>query len=204
MAGRIRDDDVQAVKERTDLVQLVSQYLTLKKAGADRMVGLCAPSTRRRRPRSASRRPSSSTTASAAARGRRDQVPPRARAPQLRRGGRAAGPAGRRHLRYEGDSPEARRARPAGGAVPGERAGGRLFAGCSPRARRPPTPATTCGARHLARAIETFGVGYAPGYQTSCCAGSRLARPEPRDPAGGRPRHPRRRRARSATGSAGG
>ncbi|MEX0650475.1 MAG: CHC2 zinc finger domain-containing protein, partial [Actinomycetota bacterium] len=41
MAGRIRDDDVQAVKERTDLVQVASQYLTLKKAGADRMVGLC-------------------------------------------------------------------------------------------------------------------------------------------------------------------
>jgi len=41
VAGRIRDDDVQAVKERTELVQLASQYLTLKKAGADRMVGLC-------------------------------------------------------------------------------------------------------------------------------------------------------------------
>jgi DNA primase len=41
VAGRIRDDDIQAVKDRTDLVQLTSQYLTLKKAGADRMVGLC-------------------------------------------------------------------------------------------------------------------------------------------------------------------
>ena len=41
MAGRIRDDDVQAVKDRTDLVRLASQYLTLKKAGADRLVGLC-------------------------------------------------------------------------------------------------------------------------------------------------------------------
>lgn len=41
MAGRIRDDDVQAVKERVDLVQVASQYLTLKKAGADRVVGLC-------------------------------------------------------------------------------------------------------------------------------------------------------------------
>ena len=41
MAGRIRDDDIEVVKERTDLVQLASQYLTLKKAGADRMVGLC-------------------------------------------------------------------------------------------------------------------------------------------------------------------
>ena len=41
MAGRIRDDDIQVVKDRTDLVQVASQYLTLKKAGADRVVGLC-------------------------------------------------------------------------------------------------------------------------------------------------------------------
>jgi DNA primase len=41
MAGRIRQDDVEAVKERTDLVKLVSQYLTLKKAGGDNMTGLC-------------------------------------------------------------------------------------------------------------------------------------------------------------------
>ena len=34
MAGRIRQDDVEAVRERTDIVKLVSQYLTLKKAGA--------------------------------------------------------------------------------------------------------------------------------------------------------------------------
>jgi DNA primase len=39
--ARIRPDDVDAVRERTDLVQLVSQYVTLKKAGADRYQGLC-------------------------------------------------------------------------------------------------------------------------------------------------------------------
>jgi DNA primase len=39
--ARIRHDDVDAVRERTDLVQLVSQYVTLKKAGADRYQGLC-------------------------------------------------------------------------------------------------------------------------------------------------------------------
>ena len=32
MAGRIRDDDVAAVRERTDIVKLVSGNLTLKKA----------------------------------------------------------------------------------------------------------------------------------------------------------------------------
>ena len=41
MAGRIRDEDVAAVSERTDIVKLVSGYLTLKKAGHDRFVGLC-------------------------------------------------------------------------------------------------------------------------------------------------------------------
>jgi DNA primase len=41
MAGRIRQDDIEAVKERTDLVKLVAQYLTLKKSGHDSMSGLC-------------------------------------------------------------------------------------------------------------------------------------------------------------------
>ncbi len=41
MAGRIRDEDVAAVRERIDIVKLVSGYLTLKKAGHDRFVGLC-------------------------------------------------------------------------------------------------------------------------------------------------------------------
>ncbi len=41
MAGRIRQEDIEAVRERTDLVKLVSGYLTLKKAGHDSVVGLC-------------------------------------------------------------------------------------------------------------------------------------------------------------------
>ena len=41
MVGRIRDEDIAAVSERTDIVKLVSGYLTLKKAGHDRFVGLC-------------------------------------------------------------------------------------------------------------------------------------------------------------------
>jgi DNA primase len=41
MAGRIRDEDVAAVRDRTDIVKLVSGYLTLRKAGNDRFVGLC-------------------------------------------------------------------------------------------------------------------------------------------------------------------
>ena len=41
MAGRIRQEDVDAVRERTDLVKVVSGHLQLKKAGRDSMVGLC-------------------------------------------------------------------------------------------------------------------------------------------------------------------
>ena len=39
--ARIRDDDKELVRQRTDLVRLVQQYVALKKAGADRFVGLC-------------------------------------------------------------------------------------------------------------------------------------------------------------------
>jgi DNA primase len=39
--GRIREDDLATVRERTDIVKVISGYLSLKKAGADRMVGLC-------------------------------------------------------------------------------------------------------------------------------------------------------------------
>jgi DNA primase len=39
--ARIRQEDIDTVKERTDIVQLVGQYLTLKKSGHDSMTGLC-------------------------------------------------------------------------------------------------------------------------------------------------------------------
>ena len=41
MAGRIRQEDIEAVRERTDIVKLVSQYLTLRKTGHDSLSGLC-------------------------------------------------------------------------------------------------------------------------------------------------------------------
>src|SRR5438093_3179954 len=41
MAGRIKQEDIEAVRERTDLAKVVSGYLTLKKAGHDSLVGLC-------------------------------------------------------------------------------------------------------------------------------------------------------------------
>ena len=39
--ARIRQEDIDAVKERTDIVQLVGNYLTLKKSGHDSVSGLC-------------------------------------------------------------------------------------------------------------------------------------------------------------------
>jgi len=41
VAGRIRAEDLEAVRERTDIVQVISGHLQLKKAGRDRLVGLC-------------------------------------------------------------------------------------------------------------------------------------------------------------------
>src|SRR2546428_5987929 len=41
MAGRIRQEDLEAVRERSDIVQVISGYLQLKKAGRDSLSGLC-------------------------------------------------------------------------------------------------------------------------------------------------------------------
>jgi DNA primase len=41
VAGRIRQEDIEAVRERTDIAKLVSQYLTLRKTGHDSLSGLC-------------------------------------------------------------------------------------------------------------------------------------------------------------------
>ena len=41
VVARIRQEDIEAVKDRTDIVALVSQYLALKKTGHDSMSGLC-------------------------------------------------------------------------------------------------------------------------------------------------------------------
>ena len=181
------------------MVALASQYLTLKKAGADRFVGLCPvppgedavvrhlavqaalllPRMRRRR--------------------RRDPVHPRAGAPQLRRGGRAAGPAGRRAPAVRGRfarGPARRRAQAR--AVPRQRAGGRAVrAACSPTARRPPTPATYVAERGISPE-SVAGVRRRVRARLSrlpAAAAQPATRPQPRDPARGGAGHARRRRA---------
>ena len=41
MAGRIRDEDVALVRERTSIADVVSEYVTLKPAGGGNVKGLC-------------------------------------------------------------------------------------------------------------------------------------------------------------------
>jgi len=41
LAGSIRQEDVLAVRERTDIVKVISGHLQLKKSGRDSMTGLC-------------------------------------------------------------------------------------------------------------------------------------------------------------------
>ncbi|MDP9443354.1 MAG: DNA primase, partial [Actinomycetota bacterium] len=41
MAGRIRDDDIASVRERARIDEVVSQHVTLRKAGAGSLKGLC-------------------------------------------------------------------------------------------------------------------------------------------------------------------
>jgi DNA primase len=41
VAGRIRQEDVASVRERTDIVQVVSGFTQLRKAGRDSLVGIC-------------------------------------------------------------------------------------------------------------------------------------------------------------------
>ncbi|HEV8653707.1 MAG TPA: DNA primase [Actinomycetes bacterium] len=41
MAGRIRDESIAEIREATDIIALVGEYVTLRPAGATRMKGLC-------------------------------------------------------------------------------------------------------------------------------------------------------------------
>ena len=144
MAGRIRDDDIQAVKERTDLVQLASQYLTLKKAGADRMVGLC-PFHQEKTP-SFGISPSKQLYYCHGCGAGGDairfvrELEHLSYVEAVERLAQQAGV----HLRYEGDSPEARRPPPAGRpcSAPTSRPPSSTHA-CWPTARKPRMPGRT-------------------------------------------------------------
>jgi DNA primase len=166
LAGRIRDDDIQAVKERTDLVQLASQYLTLKKAGADRMVGLC-PFHQEKTP-SFGISPSKQLYYCHGCGAGGDAIKFLRELEHLSYVEvveRLAQQTGVR-LRYEGDSPEARRASARRQAlIRANEQAAELYGRMLAEGREAHDARAYLAERAITPpAIETFGIGYAPGY----------------------------------------
>jgi DNA primase len=166
VAGRIRDDDVQAVKERIDLVQVAAQYLTLKKAGADRMVGLC-PFHQEKTP-SFGISPSKQLYYCHGCGAGGDTirfVRELEHLSYVEAVERLAGQVGV-HLRYEGDSPEARQAAARRRSLlrANEQAA-ELYASMLADGKEAGDARAYVAERGMtADAVEAFGLGYAPGY----------------------------------------
>ena len=166
MAGRIRDDDVQAVKERIDLVQVASQYLTLKKAGADRMVGLC-PFHQEKTP-SFGISPSKQLYYCHGCGAGGDTIRFLRELEHLtyvEAVERLAQQAGV-HLRYEGDSPQARQeAARRGSLFRANEQAAELYARMLADGKEAADARAYVAERGITpEAVEVFGVGYAPGY----------------------------------------
>ena len=166
MAGRIRDDDIQVVKDRTDLVQVASQYLTLRKAGADRVVGLC-PFHQEKTP-SFGISPSKQLYYCHGCGAGGDairfvrELEHLSYVEAVERLAQQAGV----HLRYEGDSPEARRAAARRQALfrANEQAA-ELYAQMLADGREADDARAYVEERSISpEAVEMFGVGFAPGY----------------------------------------
>ena len=166
MAGRIRDDDVQAVKERVDLVQVASQYLTLKKAGADRVVGLC-PFHQEKTP-SFGISPSKQLYYCHGCGAGGDtirfvrELEHLSYVEAVERLAQQAGV----HLRYEGDSPQARQEAAKRAALfrANEQAA-ELYARMLADGKEAADARAYVAERGITpEAVETFGIGYAPGY----------------------------------------
>jgi len=166
LAGRIRDDDIQAVKDRTDLVQLASQYLTLKKAGADRVVGLC-PFHQEKTP-SFGISPSKQLYYCHGCGAGGDAirfVRELEHLSYVEAVDRLAQQAGV-HLRYEGDSPEARRAAARRQAlIRANEQAAELYAQMLADGKEADDARAYVEERGISpEAVATFGVGFAPGY----------------------------------------
>jgi DNA primase len=166
LAGRIRDDDIQVVKERTDLVQLASQYLTLKKAGADRMVGLC-PFHQEKTP-SFGISPSKQLYYCHGCGAGGDairfvrELEHLSYVEAVERLAQQAGV----HLRYEGDSPEARRVAARRQALfrANEQAA-EVYARMLTEGKEAGDARTYVAERGISpEAVTAFGIGYSPGY----------------------------------------
>ncbi len=166
MAGRIRPEDVEAVRERSDIVAVISGYLQLKKAGGDRLVGLC--------PFHAEKTPSFGVTPSkqvyycfGCGEGGNvftflTKVENLTFPESVERLAAAAGIT----LRYEGQSPMDRRAagrRPTIHKAIAEAA--RLFQRTLLQGREAAEARTYLAERGITDdSVERFGIGYAPGY----------------------------------------
>ncbi len=166
MAGRIKQEDVEAVRERTDIVKLVSQYLTLKKAGGDNMTGLC--------PFHQEKTPSFSVSPAKQvfychgcgkggdAIGFLRELEHLGFTEAVERLAQQAGVT----LRYEGDSPAERRAAARRIAlIKANEEAARLFASMLADGREAEEAREYVKARGISpESVERFGIGYAPTY----------------------------------------
>jgi DNA primase len=166
VAGRIRQDDIELVKERTDIIKVVSQHLTLKKSGHDSLSGLC-PFHQEKTP-SLSVSPSKQVFYCFGC-GKGGDVITFIRELEhlsyveaVERLAQQAGVT----LHYEGDSPAERRAAARRGALinANEQAAG-LFSKMLAEGREAGDARTYLTARGISQdSLGTFQIGYAPGY----------------------------------------
>jgi DNA primase len=166
VAGLIRQEDVEAVRERSDIVQVIGLHLQLRKAGRDSLVGLC--------PFHTEKTPSLSVSPSKQVYycfgcGEGGNVFKFLQKVEnltfVEAVERLAGPAGVT-LRYEGQSPADRRA--AGRRQAIHRAiaeAAQHFQRMLGEGREAAEARSYLATRGISReSIEKFGIGYAPGY----------------------------------------
>ncbi len=164
--ARIKQDDVDAVKERTNLVQLVSQYLTLKRTGSDSMSGLC-PFHQEKTP-SFSVSPAKQVFYCFGCGKGGDaitflrELEGLTYVEAVERLAQQAGV----HLRYEGDSPADRKeAQRRASIIRATEEAAELYAKMLTEGREGADARAYLAERGVSEAsIETFGIGYAPGY----------------------------------------
>ncbi len=164
--ARIRQDDIDAVKDRTDMVQLVSQYLTLKKSGHDSMSGLCP--FHQEKTASFNVSPTKQVFYCFGCGKGGDAITFLRELEQLsyvEAVERLAQQAGVQ-LRYEGDSPAERRAAQRRQAlIRANEHAAELYAGMLREGREAANARAYLTERKVGdEAIATFGIGFAPGY----------------------------------------
>jgi len=164
--ARIRQDDIDAVKERTDIVQLIGNYLSLKKTGHDSLSGLCP--FHQEKTASFSVSPSKQVFYCFGCGKGGDaitflrELEHLSYVEAIERLAQAAGV----RLRYEGDSPAEQRAAARRAALyrANEEAAG-LYRTMLANGREAADARAYVTERGITpESIERFGIGYAPGY----------------------------------------